>query len=139
MTSPDLMAVGGVMRRTPPTLTDIVAAEQTRVTAGEPGCGYRCLCHAAGPCLRVAHPHDPDADMGPDRPKGNVVPHAWRDADSQTVQWTCVDEAQQAMTAADHAEALAKAQADHTRAVLAGLDPAVLRAHLGLDTSEATG
>lgn len=131
--TPDLLATGGVMRRRPPTLADIVAAEAARVQAGEDGCGYTCLCHAAGPCLRLVHPHDPDADMGEGHPKGNVVSHAWRDGDGHLVQWTCDNPAQQAMTAADHAAALAAAQAEHTRAVLSGLDPAELRAHLGLE------
>lgn len=133
MLAPEHLAAGGVIHGRPPGLADVVDAEQARVQSGEPGCGYQCLCHNCGPCLRVVHPHDPHADMGPGRPKGDVAPHAWRDATGTLIQWVCTDEAQQAMTAADHADALATAQAEHTRAVLSSLDPAELRAHLGLE------
>ncbi len=73
------------------TLADVVAAEQAQVAAGSDGCGYSCHCHGDITCLRTPHPHDPDQDMGEDRPRGNVVPHVGRDPQGQLVQWVCTD------------------------------------------------
>ncbi len=125
MTSPALRAW---------TLADVVAAEEAQVAAGHDGCGYSCHCHGDVTCLRLPHPHDPDADMGVDprsglpRARGNVVPHVGRNAAGELVQWVCTDPVAQAMTLAEHEQAAQDARAEHTRQLLATLDPAVLRA-----------
>lgn len=79
----------------PPTLADVVRAEQAQVAAGTPGCGHVCPEHQLT-CVRAAHPHDADADMGPGQAKGNVVPHVAQNIDPQTrqpdgtlAQWVC--------------------------------------------------
>lgn len=122
-------------RFSPPTFADLIAVEHRQVQAGAQGCGDTCLCHGGVTCVRLAHPHDPDADMGTtdtgqQRPRGNVVPHAGYGLDGQLVQWTCTDPATRALTADDHAAAKMQAQVDHSRAVLDALDPGVLREYL---------
>ncbi len=79
----------------PPSFADLIRAEQDRVAAGAPACGHTCPEHQLT-CVRTAHPHDPDADMGPDRARGNVVPHVAQNIDPQTsqpdgtlTQWVC--------------------------------------------------
>ncbi len=130
MVQPHELAAGGVLRRQPLTLGGLVAAEEAKVKAGADGCGFTCLCHGGVTCVRAAHPHDPDADMGEGKPKGNVVPHVGRTADGALVQWVCTDPAAQALTADQHAQAAADARTAHTRAVLEGLDPETVRAFL---------
>lgn len=112
--------------RRPPTFAEIVAdeAEQVKAGAADP-CDDTCLCHGGIACVRLAHPHDPDADMGEGAARGNVVPHAGYDPDGQLVQWTCHDPATRVMTAADHAHALAQARIDHTQTLIGSLDPKV--------------
>lgn len=114
----------------PMSLADIAAAEEAQVTAGSDGCGYYCKCHGKYTCARLVHPHDPTAGMGDDKPPGNVVPHVGRDDEGNWVQWVCTDPAMQAMTDADHEQVAVQARAEHTRALLATLDPAVLRAFI---------
>jgi hypothetical protein len=101
---------------------DRIAAEEARVAAGEPGCGDSCPCHGSVTCIRVAHPHDADADMGPGIPPGDVVPHVGRDGDGALVQWVCADPEIRARPAAEPTDGREAA----TRALLASVDPALL-------------
>lgn len=62
--------------------------EIDNVAAGRtPGCGYTCDCHGGYVCIRAEHPHDPDADMGPGKPRGNVAPHIGLLPDGNRVSW----------------------------------------------------
>ena len=89
MTQPDLPAEL-VRRGQPPTFAELVAAEEAQVAAGTAeGCGATCGCHGNLICIRATHPHDPGADMGPGKPRGDVVPHVGRDDSGQLVQWVC--------------------------------------------------
>lgn len=125
-------------RHQPPTLADIVEQERAAVATGqaEP-CGTTCDdgCHGPLTCVRAAHPHNPDADMGlaPDGrplPRGDVVPHAGYTPDGTLVQWTCLPgdhdglttEQRTAKRAADEQAARAAA----TEQLLAAVDPALL-------------
>jgi hypothetical protein len=118
---------------TPPTFADLIAAEAAAVKAGtaQP-CGDTCLCHGGHTCARATHPHNPDADLGDGKPRGNVAPHAGYTADGDLVQWTCTDPATRALTADQHAATAAQARADHSRDLLDSIDPDMLRAKLGL-------
>lgn len=73
---------------TPSTFADVVRAEQAQVAAGAPGCGHTCPAHELT-CIRAAHPHDPDADMGPGQAKGDVIPHVAQNDDESLTQWVC--------------------------------------------------
>lgn len=110
-----------IRRRGVPTFADVVATEQAQVAAGTPACGHTCDCHGGYVCVRTAD-HVTAGQMMRES-------HAGRDADGGLVHWT-VDTCP---TPEDHAVnllAAKAAQAEHTRAFLAGLDPDVLREFL---------
>ncbi len=119
-------------RYTAPTLADVAKAEQERVTAGAAACGKTCDdgCHGNLTCVRVEHPHDPDADMGPDAPRGNVVVHLGYQPDGTLTQWTCLpgdhDGLSDEQRAATRATTEAAARTEATHALVAAVDPVLL-------------
>lgn len=108
-------------------LARTVAAEQEDVAAGRATvCGNICDGHASLACVRAVHPHDPDADMGDGRPKGNVTPHAAFTDGGDLIQWTCLPGDHDGLTETERAEAAAAVRAEATRQLYAAIDPKLL-------------
>lgn len=110
---------------------ELVEAERAAVAGGTAqACGSSCACHDDVTCVRVQHPHDSEADMGPDRPRGDVVPHAGYTPTGELVQWIHTAEHGPILTSAEVAAEAVRVRREHTRTWLASLDLDELRAAL---------
>ena len=108
----------------PLTLMDMVAAEQAQIQAGAAGCGFTCQCHGGYVCVRLPHPDEED----------NRVPHVGLMPDGTPVQWTGphTDTPTPLAVADEPAEPATIPAA--AQALLANLDPDLLRQYLaGID------
>jgi len=103
--------------------TDLVTQiriEMERIAAGHAACGSSCSCHGGVECIREEHPHEP----------GNVVPHVGRSDNGELVQWVHTTAEGPILSQEQVDQAATEARREHTRTVLAGLDPEMLRAAL---------
>jgi hypothetical protein len=119
-------------------VADIIELERAQVAAGSAPCGKVCDdgCHGDLVCLRVAHPHDPDAEMPPHpvtgiaQANGNVTPHYGYDGAGEPIQWQCLPGDHDGLTADQRAAKwgadAAAAKKAATEALLASIDPELL-------------
>jgi hypothetical protein len=116
-------------------LAALLDSERAQVAAGqaEP-CGKVCDpgCHPEHVCLRAAHPHDREADMGiggngMPLPKGNVENHLGY-VGGQLTQWTCHPSDHDGLTDEQRA---AKREADEQAARTAETEDLLNRIDLG--------